>query len=160
MAAAIAKLRSPLLLHKNSNKYKFMKLLKGTGVTPAYRDIGDSHISVDKYFSTLGSLIDEKKIDKKQVAQGAVLAEKIDKLIDIMHSKGILHGDLHAENIVVSEDLSDVRIIDFGESVLTKDIDEEKIKYFVDFWGVEDEEINNIEDLKAYEKTMWRIGYA
>ena len=52
--------------------------------------------------------------------------------MDALHKEGIFHGDLKLENIVLSGDIYDIKLIDFGFS--TKYVDEnsqvKKVKKF------------------------------
>lgn len=44
-----------------------------------------------------------------------------------LHDLSIIHGDFHHNNIVLDEESGDVRIIDFGESFNTREMDETAI---------------------------------
>lgn len=99
---------------------------------------------------TLGSYVEEN---------GRIppfLANKIKEKIVRLHSLGILHGDLHGENIVT--DGEEVRLIDFGECVWIKDITIETIRFFKRFWDTEGFKIETLSDLLEFEREhMWRI---
>ena len=71
-----------------------------------------------KYPTTIGQYIDMLNEERNTFITESDIGEiavKIYSLIDTLHSMGILHGDLHAENIVFDPETKDVRIIDFEE---------------------------------------------
>jgi tRNA A-37 threonylcarbamoyl transferase component Bud32 len=107
-----------------------------------------------KYPMTIGKYIDEHNPNIPE------LEKKIDGLIDILHSHNILHGDLHAENIVIDPSTMDVRIIDFedGHTKFFSDITEADIGKISKFFEAENE-LKTLEDVKKYERNMWKIGY-
>jgi|SRR5690554_861590 len=53
---------------------------------------------------------------KKNIAfqNRLVLIQKILEAYSYLHRNGILHGDIHLENILISENQNDIRLIDFG----------------------------------------------
>ena len=52
-----------------------------------------------------------------------IIVEKLKKI----HSLGIIHGDIHASNVVVSKE-GDVRIIDFGSAVFIEELSDAPIR--------------------------------
>lgn len=64
--------------------------------------------------------------------------DKIHEMLNILHSRGILHRDFHGNNIVVNPETGDCKIIDFGRSYYFDEIDDEKIIELVEFMGVDD----------------------
>ena len=52
----------------------------------------------------------------------SMLLENIKREIKKVHSKGILHRDLHLNNILVAQDMS-VKIVDFGMAIVTSNLD-------------------------------------
>ncbi len=66
------------------------------------------------------------------------IIESIESLIDNLNNIGILHDDLHSGNIVLSNDLRDI-IIDFGESMLIKQMDKFYIKKYNLYHELEDQ---------------------
>lgn len=107
-----------------------------------------------KYPMTIGKYINEHKPNIPDIEK------KINDLIDILHSHNILHGDLHAENIVIDPCTMDVRIIDFddGYTKFFSDITDDDIKKISKFFEAENE-LKTLEDIKKYERNMWKIGY-
>jgi tRNA A-37 threonylcarbamoyl transferase component Bud32 len=65
----------------------------------------------------------------------------ITALIKRLHENGIVHGDIHEENIVIDD--NDVKLIDFGFSKYIKDI---TVKDIIDGMYDYDGELKTIED--------------
>jgi Ser/Thr protein kinase RdoA (MazF antagonist) len=76
-----------------------------------------------------------------------------------MHNIGILHGDLHGDNIVFNSYDNDVRIIDLDGAVYIKDVKESDIEKYNDFWDTKnwiEKRLESLDDLLWYEKCiMW-----
>jgi hypothetical protein len=126
---------------------------------------GTWKITMKKYPFALGQYIDslnEDDVYGRDVKESdiLVLSHKIYDMIDRLHEHGILHGDLHAENIVLDPETNDIKIIDFEDKYVKKidTIDEADIKKIVTHWNT-DKEINTVDELKLYERNMWKIGY-
>lgn len=85
------------------------------------------------------------------------LYEDIDRMIRRMHQAGIIHGDLHNQNIVLTSSSStiDIRLIDFGQSIYIESIesDHDFLKIMSEFWN---EELCNLQDLVNYEFKMYK----
>lgn len=91
---------------------------------------------------------------------------KIISLIDKLHEAGVLHGDLHRQNVVFNIDAT-VKIIDFDcdpdkngfeKSRFISDLTDEDVQNYVDFWDSaswQDEPISTVKGLIAYERHMW-----
>ena len=111
-----------------------------------------------KYPTTIGQYIDDNNISADEL--DISIKTQISNLVDNLHKKGILHGDLHAENLVY--DNNTVKIIDFGESKLIKDLTEKDIAYYNKFWNIKDKDLKplkTINDLLEFEKIMYTFGY-
>lgn len=117
---------------------------------PAHR-VDGNQLHTKKYPTTLGDWLDGGKSIKS-------VSAKISKMIDSMHKRGILHGDLHANNIVCNPDTGDIKFIDFAEAMYIDELSSQAIARIAKFWDAE-LPIVTLEDLLAYEKGMWRIGY-
>ena len=70
-------------------------------------------------------------------------------LVDLMHSAGIIHGDLHSQNVVLNNE-DDIKFIDFYYACSIDKID---IDFFREFWG--EPEMKSITDVLEGEKRMY-----
>lgn len=115
---------------------------------------GTWKVTMKRYPMTVGQYIDENN-----GKDFSILTTKIYTLIDKLHSKGVFHGDLHAENIVLDPITMDVRIIDFedGRTRMIDSIKKTDIKKIREFFDTE--EVNTIDELIEYERNMWKYGY-
>lgn len=77
-------------------------------------------IKIEKYPTTLLDYFDNDGDIKQYIPE-------IKRQIEKMHSLGIIHGDLHGNNIVINPDTNDVRLIDFGKSYYIHEIDDDVI---------------------------------
>jgi tRNA A-37 threonylcarbamoyl transferase component Bud32 len=137
----------------NDNEKTILPLLKNTDITPDFLISDDISIS-QKYCCTLSEYLEEHKITPG-------IKEDINNKIQKLHSLGILHGDLHSNNIVINQDMNEIKIIDFGESKFISEIKKDKdkyIQYFNNFWEPTEwigSEITSIDGLLEYEFKMW-----
>lgn len=116
-------------------------------------------ISMKKFPSTLGDWLDDG-------GEMKVVESIVDNLILKMHERGIVHCDLHANNIVIvpRSKNPDIRFIDFDEAMYIDEVanSKEAIARIVRFWQVDESEygkVDTIDSLLAFERKMWRIGY-
>jgi len=72
-----------------------------------------------EYLKGYNSLLSKKLKDNK-----IELCPKFNKRIDDMHGEDIRHCDLHSGNVLLSENESDIKIIDFGRSIFVKNTSE------------------------------------
>ncbi len=75
--------------------------------------------------------------------------------IQKLHNMGILHDDLHGNNIVINPENGDVKIIDFGNSYFFEEIDDDVINELNSFLERE-EPFNNLEDVLLFELGMYK----
>lgn len=112
---------------------------------------------IERYPMTLAEYIENHDISSVE-ALGDI-ADKIDHMIKLIHSHGILHGDLHTGNIVINPDTRTVRIIDFGESMMITNITGCHLKRYTEFWASELPSSLNMEQLLDNETKMWKLDY-
>lgn len=79
--------------------------------------------------------------------------DSITNLVDKLHSLHIVHGDLHASNIVLNLNTDEIRLIDFGASYYMHEITEYELCNLEKFL---DQRFITIEDLLIYEKVMYK----
>ncbi len=120
--------------HKNDmiHEIKMQNIAYTIGLAPKiisfYQDQNHMYIIMTNLnnhgYETLYSLYRKKRQDpnKKDPDQYKKIPKKItNKLIDVvnkLHSIGISHRDLHAGNIFYNKKLNDIKIIDFGLSIM------------------------------------------
>lgn len=80
--------------------------------------------------------------------------DKIKHLINTLHKIEIIHGDLHANNIVINPENKQVKLIDFGKSFMFKELDKDKLKELNEFLEP-DTKFKNINDIIKFEHTMY-----
>lgn len=80
---------------------------------------------------------------------------KVDDMIDIIHSRNMIHGDLHSDNVIVDPETGDCKIIDFGRSYFIKELNDDKILKLGEFMGSQ-EPFTSLNQLMAYEHIMYR----
>lgn len=87
------------------------------------------------------------------------LAHHIDLQIQKLHDLGVIHGDLHGNNILLNpgsdEPENVVKIIDFGESLLFNKCDQAALDHLNDFIDP-DTPFRTREDVLEYEKEMYK----
>lgn len=145
----------------NKNEKEFTSFLQGKDVLPNFRIVDDTLI-IEAYPMTLKDYIQENCIlDEKELGD---IPEKITKLVEKIHSLGIVHCDIHPGNIVLKpldanfKDF-DVRLIDFElsrwiDSVSIDDM-EDFMTFLPRFYPGED----CVQDLLNYEYDMWKYDY-
>ena len=140
-----------------------LPILKEYNIIPDYEfsrfdtRYGMNFIYFEWYPTDLGDYIENNDITTVQELNdklGFDIENQISSMIDKIHSLGILHGDLHAKNIVINPQTKDVRIIDFDDKYC-KSIEYIK-KKIAEFW---DNDASNISDVLEYEKRIWKNTY-
>lgn len=94
--------------------------LKNTGVVPDFsieRTSDGIILKTEKYPLNLLQYLRTVASQKQESIKNSLC-----RAIGIMHSKGIIHGDLHLENVVINPDTQDVKIIDFDCSYLMSNL--------------------------------------
>ena len=61
---------------------------------------------------------DTTRKQKGELSQLEFAFMETGKMVSLMHSNGIIHGDLTSSNIMVKNDWSDIILIDFGLSAV------------------------------------------
>lgn len=145
----------------NKNEKEFTSFLQGKDILPNFRIVDDTLI-IEAYPMTLKDYIQENCIlDEEELGD---IPEKITKLVEKIHSLGIVHCDIHPGNIVLKPldtDTNDfdVRLIDFElsrwiDSVSIDDM-EDFMTFLPRFYPGED----CVQDLLNYEYDMWKYDY-
>ncbi len=138
------------------HEYSFLNKLKNTDIVPEIHTLLKSLVVMERYPFTLGNYIEKNKFTELSELEN--LQQYIIKLIDNLHEKNILHGDLHSHNIVLNPDNMDVRIIDFGESRLIDELDDDDIEYFNKFLDPT-LPFTTTKQIINYERTNWILDY-
>lgn len=133
------------------NEYNFYKLLRGSGITPDILEIEPGRLKIPIYDSTLGDILMNIPLTESQISE---LYERVRDLIRKLHQMGVIHGDLHNDNILCSTDLTDIRLIDFEKSTFVDLVDDEYLEYYDSIFGTKamsvddilEHELHNFED--------------
>lgn len=128
------------------NEYNFYKILDGTNITPRIISINRDILVIERYYDTVGNILMNKNLSSKELEK---MTNDIKAVISRLHEIGILHGDLHNDNIVCNEELTDFRIIDFEYSTFISLVDKDYIDDYCD------EDVENVEDILEHEMTRF-----
>ena len=113
---------------------------------------GNTQIILERYPYTLVSFFKEFPN-----ADSEAVCEAVTEVIQEMHDIGIIHGDLHADNIVIrpkGEGKFDVKLIDFSETFDSWDwYDQSDIDNFNEYTA---EKCKTIEECFAVELSMFK----
>lgn len=128
----------------------------GAGILPDFT-IKGATLRMHRYPLTLAAYIEQNDISS--VEQLGWIADAIDDKIGRLHGLGIVHMDLHTQNIVIDPEISDVRLIDLGMSRWIDSLCEGDMLDCTQFlpgfcYGTD---FKN--DIMAYEYQMWRMDY-
>lgn len=144
-----------------SNELKYFQRAHDLGLTPKIISINNKkdekdnglNITMEIYEKTIHTLIKENNDDF------SIYETKIKQLIDVLHKNNILHGDLHANNIVCSKDGKDIKLIDFEFSLDRNLITEDNIAQLGEMWYHAHSNPTicmNVEELFEVEKNLWK----
>jgi serine/threonine protein kinase len=75
--------------------------------------------------------IDEHEFSKEEIYE---VADKLLKLVEVLHSKGIVHRDIRLPNVIVKRN-NELALIDFG---LARIIDNKRYTKDMDYWFIGD----------------------
>jgi serine/threonine protein kinase len=128
----------------------------GTGILPDFTIEGDT-LMLRRYPMTLAAYIEANDITTIEQLGGVAAA--IDDKIGALHELGIVHLDLHTQNIVLDPATGDVRLIDLGMSRFIRDLHEGDMLDCVQFLPGFCYGADYKGDIMAYEYRMWRMDY-
>ena len=160
----------------NDNEFEILKQLyvSNSEICPKILCVDEQHklVTFEKYDHTLSDFIDKiNQLDQLNQLDKNIIMEnikcKLKYLINMLHSCGIIHGDLHPSNIVVNTnnfdkpteliDITksnitkiDIRIIDFGISSKFENVDSKKLRLYGNLYLVSPV-LKNLNDLKKWE---------
>ncbi len=170
----------------STDTIKMLEKIKDQNIYPEFnitlfketsnKKYNDWSLKIKKYDIDLGDYIDDlvdklnRNITLEDLAKIGDIPNKINNLICKLHNNGILHGDLHAKNIVLNIDTMDLRIIDIGQYIKGKgnptkwinEISQKDIDFYNSFWDTKNnasKKLETTEELLEHEKIMWMIGY-
>lgn len=116
------------------NRIEFMQMIGDNN--KIFNLENKSNLLEDKYIDDSGKVCDNnlefgiikmeflegyESLNIQKLMSSIELCENLNSKIDDMHSENVLHCDLHSGNILLSKDDSDIRIIDFGKSIIRED---------------------------------------
>ncbi len=144
------------------SEVKALEKLKGSKFTPKLiaKSGLQNAILIERLEGTQGSNWLKANVDNPE--RMGLFSKNLRSAIDDMHSRGVAHQDLHANNILVGRDNS-VKIIDFGLSSTSKKIskslakaDENKISTTVGYYLNRSKSPNVGKSRQAFNKGMRR----
>lgn len=135
---------------------RFTAAVAGANILPDFTIEGNT-LRMKRYPLTLAAYIEANDI--ASVSDLGWIAEAIDDKISALHALGIVHMDLHTQNIVIDPEACDVRLIDLGMSRFLDDLCEgdmlDCVQFLPGFCYGSDFKM----DIMAYEYRMWRMDY-
>jgi tRNA A-37 threonylcarbamoyl transferase component Bud32 len=76
------------------------------------------------------------------------LYERVKTVINKFHGMDFIHVDLHNDNIVCNDDLTDIRLIDFENSTYNSCVDADYLEWYCERFDVE---VHSIEDIQKHQ---------
>lgn len=135
------------LIH--DRELQFWKVLEKTSLVPLVISITPScygkeyHLLITKrYPFTLGEWMQKHPQDQTYL-------QALPKLMHKLHKRGIIHGDLHLDNIVINPETQDMRLIDFDGSGWISELGQESLSKNEFCWG---HTFSSRESMLNYEK--------
>ncbi|WP_373395767.1 protein kinase [Algoriphagus halophilus] len=120
---------SPQKIERIKNEFKLGEGITGEGLAHYLElvRIGNGFAIIQEYFD--GKSLDNFVKNNQHLSIGNFLkvAPKIVHALGEMHRQKIVHRDISTDNILVSEDFSAIRLIDFGVSATFLEISNERI---------------------------------
>jgi tRNA A-37 threonylcarbamoyl transferase component Bud32 len=137
------------IIDARNKEFEILKQLEKTGVAPKPGIKNKFGFTMEKIEGQ--TLFDFLKSDLQEPSneQLSALGSKVGESISKMHDAGVTHRDLHMNNIFVDKK-GNVKIIDFGESLLVKDLSSKKTTDF--FENDIGRVVNNLTNLLLGEK--------
>jgi serine/threonine protein kinase len=142
------KIFSKLIHH---NELQFWKALAKTDIVPLVLSIRPAEhdpeyhiLKTQRYPVTLGTYLEKNPDDSYYLS-------RLPCLIGKLHRHGILHGDLHAENVVIDPAKKTMRLIDFDGSGWISEITPQTLQKNEFRW---DHAFSSVESMIDYEKNV------
>jgi serine/threonine protein kinase len=154
-----------LIRRKEKFKQEF-QILKDVGEHPniykLYDFISEKDLAVLEYIkgNTLKKVVQEEQLSLEPKLS---LINQILEVLSFIHSKEIMHGDIHANQFMV-QDGNIVKLIDFGFSNRTWNVQNEIIKrggvhYYLEPENISDGAFNNVIEYRpSFHAEVYRIG--
>ena len=140
----------------------FFNLAHDLNLTPKIISITNSKVTMERYDYTCAEL----SLLHLSTSGMSSLKEKISFLLKSLHNAEILHGDLHAYNIVVkilpNGKIGNVRLIDFEYSLKKTEITKIDIERLSDIWHFAHDcpkICQSIEELFESERDLWVYSF-
>jgi len=143
--------QTPLRIHETIEISKAMNKMKiGPAIYDVFVLIDKSVVKIIKVYELIeGTPWKDMKWTK---AERHKAMDKLLKLIQKMNKAGIIHGDLHAANVMVGK--SGIYIIDYDLARYSENYEDKRIGMFNDPVRWEDEVVSNNEVLYVYDKLV------
>ncbi len=116
-----------LELRRSRTRREGKLLQKLEGIAPKVFKVDDEQMQIKMEYVD-GDLVRDV-LDKKKVKQQRSLMNEIGRIISVLHSRDIIHGDLTTSNII--EQSGKVFFIDFGLGFVSKKIEDKAVDIHV-----------------------------
>ncbi len=135
----------------DKREYEFTKLFSELEIAPPILEVKPMgtyfEILLLKYPMTFSEYIDNGgNLEKYR--------QHIDQLINTIHQHGVIHGDLHSDNIVLNPGTEEIKIIDYGQSRYFREVNPSVIQELNEFLEP-NEPFHSLNDIMEFEKTMY-----
>jgi tRNA A-37 threonylcarbamoyl transferase component Bud32 len=137
------------------NEYNMLKILRKSNIIPKIYNLTLNEVSMKQYDCTLREYLEANEPDNDELIR---IYSIVENLIHTLHRHGILHGDLHSDNIVCNERGTKFKLIDFQRSTFIKVLNDESIQDFLDdFNGIFECDCKTADDIVNAERTsIWK----
>ena len=132
-------------------EYESTKLFSDLGIAPLILDVKPIgsyfDLTMQKYPKTFSEYVDNGGDLEKY-------RQRIDHLINNIHQHGVIHGDLHSDNIVLNPETEEVKIIDYGRSRYFREVTPAVIQELNKFLEP-NKPFESLNDIVKFERIMY-----
>ena len=128
------------------SEYKINKLIqeRDPSITVPVIELTNTKLVLERYPMTIYDYLEENGLSEE-------LISKLKSLINRLHEIDIFHGDIHEYNIVVN-DKGDIRLIDFGQSIIISKADDFDVNFYCKNWDLD---LNStLDDILSHEENF------
>lgn len=104
------------IVNNRDKEFEILNLLQDTGVVPKLGTKNRFGFTIEKIEGETLFKFLKDTLQEPSENQLSFIGEKLGNAVSKVHKAGILHGDLHINNVLITKK-GDLKIIDFGEAV-------------------------------------------